>query len=185
MPNKVLRTLFIVNGMFVLAQNMLGPLYAVYVQGVGLSSVVLISASWAIFLTTATIGNYLLMKIEDGVNREDLFLASLLLRVGVWIMYIFVQNFWMLALSQVILGIGEALGTSSFEVIFAEHLDKNRHVHEYAEYQLINNAALAVAALLGGLIVKQFGFISLFVLMAILTGLAFGGAVYLWKGKNV
>lgn len=92
-------------------------------------------------------------------------------------MYIFVQNIQMLILLQIILGIGEAFGTPGFEAIFAEHLDPNRHVKEYAQYQLFNNAAIATSTIAGGLIVKAVGFPVLFIAMATLAAIAFIGVI--------
>ena len=46
------------------------------------------------------------------------------------------QTFIFLLVAQFLLGIGEAVGTPAFDVIFAEHLDKGKHINEYSDGKL-------------------------------------------------
>ncbi|MBU1895713.1 hypothetical protein KJ641_02490, partial [Patescibacteria group bacterium] len=73
---------------------------------------------------------------------------------------------------------GEALGTPAHDAIFAEHLDKNRHIEEYADWKLIANLCGAGAVLLGGLIVKYVGFSVLLNSMGVLATISFFGVLF-------
>src|SRR3989344_5954597 len=115
MPNKVLKVLFLYNGIFVLAGSLLGPLLA---------------------------GGYLI-------------------RASCWLYMSVITNIGQLIITQFILGIGEALGTPAFDAIFAEHLDKNKHIMDYSDWKMTANAVLVLGTLLGGFIVSKFGFSTL------------------------
>jgi MFS family permease len=175
MINKALRTLYFYNGIFVLAASLFGPLYAVYVADIG-GSVMVISISWAVFLISSTLFTMIVAKFGDAVReKEYLLLAGFLLRSGVWLLYLFVDNIAFLIILQILLGFGEALGSPSFDSLVAEHLDKGRHVEEYADMKIIFNLSAGIAAILGGALVAKFGFPILFITMSALALISFFG----------
>jgi MFS family permease len=168
MPNKSLKLLYLTNGIFVLAASLLGPLYAVYVQKLG-NDVLTVSSSWGIFLLSATLFVLLLSKFGDKIRKDYLFLSAFLLRTFVFLAFIFVSNIPELFILQIVNGLGEAMGTPSFNAIFAEHLDRGHHVKDYSNWQIINNILTALATMLGGVIVYEYGFSHLFIVMAVLS----------------
>lgn len=175
MKNKALRALYIYNGVFLLAASMLGPLYAVYVERF-VNGIMSVSISWSAFLISTTIFTYLISKKGDGVKeREYLMMAGYLLRIVSWLSFIFVNNLLSLVFIQILLGLGEALGTPSFNAIFAEHLDKDKYVSEYSNWTLISNLFSALGIIIGGIIVSNFGFKFLFVLMSAISLIPFLG----------
>jgi PAT family beta-lactamase induction signal transducer AmpG len=99
-----------------------------------------------------------------------------------WILYFFVADTYMLLLVQFLLGIGEAVGTSVFDVIFAEHLNNGKHINAYSNWKIISNLSLAIACLVGGFIVYLVGFKLLFLIMAVL-GIASTLIVYFQHRK--
>ena len=90
-------------------------------------------------------------------------------------MLIFVHNLTSLVLVQILLGFGESLGTPSFNALFADHLDKNKHIKEYSNWSLIANLTSAAGILAGGAIVNNFGFKALFLFMSALSLVTFFG----------
>jgi len=175
LKNNALKTLFIYNGIFVMATAMLGPLYAIYVVKF-VDGVIAVSISWAAFLISTSFFTYIVSKKGDQVKeKEYLLLAGYLIRIISWLSLIFVHNLTALVLVQIFLGLGESLGSPSFNVLFADHLDKNRHVKEYSEWLLIANLTSAVGIIIGGIIVSNYGFETLFVLMSLLSLTSFFG----------
>ena len=167
--NNFLKTLFVYNGVFVFASGLIGPLYAVYVQRFD-SNVSSISLSWAAFLLSTTFFLSILSRYGDRIkNKKILLQFGFLIRAIAWISYIFVGDIGALILVQMLLGLGEALGTPSFEALFAEHLDKNRHIKEYSEWKLIVNGASGLAVIGGGFLVQKMGFNILFISMSVLA----------------
>ncbi len=178
MVNKALRTLYLYNGIFVLAGGLFGPLYAVYIQELG-GSILTISASWSAFLMSTTLFMFVVSRFGDRVKEyEYLLLGGFILRALVWIMYIFVQDLVFLLFLQVLLGAGEALGSPAFDSLVAEHVDKGHHIKEYSDMKIIFNLAGALATMIGGAIVAQFGFTYLFMIMASLSMISFFGILF-------
>jgi MFS family permease len=177
MQNKALKTLFIFNGLFVFAGSLLGPLYAVFVGKIA-GGIFPITLSWSVFLFSTTLFMAIVAKIGDKIKeKEYMLLAGYAIRAVIWFSYIFIPNFYVLLLAQFLLGIGEAMGTPAFEAIFAEHLDRGKHIFEYSEWKIISNIVLAVGTLLGGIIVERFGFNPLFLFMSILASVCFVGVL--------
>lgn len=167
--NKSLKILFLYNGIFVLASSLLGPLYALYV-GKLTPGILSVSISWAAFMISGTIFTYFVSKIKDNmIKHEYMLVISFLIRAFIWILFIFINSIPQLIILQILLGIGEAIGNPAFDSIFAEHLDKNKHISEYANWKVVEKLATAAATIFGGMIVTLFGFPSIFILMSILA----------------
>ncbi len=178
MINKALRTLYLYNGIFVLAGSLFGPLYAVYVGKIG-GDIFTISLSWGVFLISSTLFVFIVAKVGDTIKEHEyLLLAGFLIRAVVWILYIFVDSVLMLMILQILLGLGEALGSPSFDSLVAEHLDKGRHVEEYADMKIIFNLSSGIATILGGALVAKFGFPPLFITMSVLAMISFFGIFF-------
>ncbi len=166
MKDGALKLLFFCNSIFVLAGSLLGPLYAVYVQGLGHDGILTISSSWSIFLFSTTLCTFIISRIGDKARKDDLLIAGFLVRAFIWIAFIFINSIAELIMLQALLGFGEALGSPAFDTIFAEHLDKNVHIREYADWHLLSNIVTASGTLIGGFIVSRFGFPLLFICMS-------------------
>lgn len=177
MTNYSLRVLYVYNGIFVLAGGFLGPLYTVFVQNFE-KNIFTISLSWATFLISTTVFMFIISKTGDRIlEKEYLLMGGYLLRAAGWFLFAFIDSLSMLIFLQILLGLGEALGSPAFDTIFAEHLDSGRHVAEYANWKLIENITVAIAVIIGGFIVSRFGFMPLFYLMSVLAMISFIGVL--------
>ena len=175
MKDSLLRALFFFNGIFVFAGSLLGPLYAVYVLKLG-DGVVSVSTSSAIFMASATLFTFLVSKFKDGDTREeDMLRAGFLLRAFVWLAYTQIHTIPQLFFLQILNGLGAGFGSPAFDTLFAGHLDHNRHLKEYASYQVMTNLVTAFGTFLGGLLVAKFGFTPLFYVMSSIAIISFLG----------
>lgn len=175
--NKSLRILFLINAVFVFASSLLGPLYAIYVQGID-RNIISVSFSWAVFMFSSTIFMYFVSKYGDYIKEKEYLLAAgFLVRCLAWFGYIFVSNLSGLIALQIILGLGEALGTPSWDAIFAKHLDKNKEIMDYSDWNIVRNLMIAIATVVGGVLVTYFGFNLLFTLMGLLAFISFIGVL--------
>ncbi|MFH1769806.1 MAG: MFS transporter [Parcubacteria group bacterium] len=174
MPNisRTLKVLFFYNSIFMFAAKLLGPLYAIFVGGIG-GSVMMVSVSWAVFIGSATFFSIIIARIGDRIRHKRKLLAmGYLVSAIAWFGYLFVGSITGLLIVQIILGLGDALAIPSFDTIFAEHIDKKIDVREYADWNIILNIAVMIGTLVGGLIVTRFGFDHLFTVMGVLALLA-------------
>lgn len=170
--NKPLQYLFLVHGLFVLGGSFLGPLYAVFVQHIH-GDILSISISWSIFLLSTTICGIIIAQLGDRVKKKkELLIAGYIIRAVVWFFYMFVASIEALIFLQIILGVGEAVGSPAFNALFAQHLDGDEPIKEFSDWTIIGNVTTAIATLLGGFIVKIAGFTILFGLMSFLAFLA-------------
>ena len=175
MNNKVLRTLFIYNGIFVLAGSLLSPLYAVYVEKFQ-SGVMWISISWSVFLVSTTIFIFVLSRMGDKVkDKRHLLLGGYFVRGVAWLLFVFADSIFMLLVLQSLLGLGEALGSPAFDAMFAENLEKGKHIADYSNWKIITNMTVAAGTIAGGFIVSKMGFSVLFLAMSLLAMISFFG----------
>jgi sugar phosphate permease len=175
MKNKALITLFVFNGIFVFASGLLGPLYAVFVETID-TNIISVSLSWSVFLISTTAFMFIVRKYGDLIKeKEYLLMGGYLIRAIVWFLFPSLSTVFGLIILQALLGIGEALGSPAYDAIFAEHLDKNRHVQNYTDWKLISNLVGAVAVIFGGILVNEVGFSTLFYLMGVLAFVSFIG----------
>lgn len=178
MSNKALKVLFLSNGVFVFANNLLGPLYAIFAEKFD-SNVFSISASWSLFMISATFFTYLVKKYGDRIKENEyLLLIGYVIRILCWIGYIFIASFWQLLVIQVILGISEAVSSPAFDTIFAKHLDKNKEIDEYATWKIYEKISIALSTLIGGFIVQYASFDLLFVSMSLVATFS---VIYIYK----
>ena len=70
---------------------------------------------------------------------------------------------------QVVLALGDALGGPTFDALLAEHLDQNKHVHDYADWRILAYLAIGVGTLAGGYLMDIYGFKILFISMSVLA----------------
>lgn len=177
MPNKVLRTLFLYNGIFVLAAGLLGPLYALYVEKIN-TGILPVSISWAVFLFSTTFFTYIISKRGDTFKHKRFLLAGgYLVRSLCWLAMAWISSIEQLIFIQFILGIGEALGGPAFDAVFSEHLDKNKHIMDYSDWKVISTGFDVLGTVLGGLLISNFGFFYVLIGMSCLAMLSFIGVI--------
>lgn len=175
MQRAHLRVLFLYNGLFVLAGNLLGPLYGLYAQQLK-GSITTVSMSWIVLLVSTTFFSiFLTGPMGRAERKENLLLAGYLVRALAWMGFMFITSINELLVLQALLGLGEALGSPAFDALFAEKMNANNRIGEYARWKLVSNVMTMVGIGLGGVIVASFGFTALFGLMALLAMFSFIG----------
>lgn len=175
--NRTLRVVYLYNSFFMFAASLLGPLYAVFVATFD-TNVMTVSGSWAAFLLSSFLFTIVIARVGDGLKRKrGLLLSGFLIRATVWGGYAFVGDVYSLIGLQIFLGLGEALGTPAFNAIVAEHLDRGKHIANFAQWKLYSDFSVAFGTIIGGIIVVAIGFRSLFVFMSVLALVSFLGVL--------
>lgn len=163
--NKSLKILLGINSVFVLSANLLGPLYALFIENLG-GSIAVVSGTWSVMLLTTTLVNFVLIRYGDRVKEHEYFLITgFVFRAIAWIGFVYAQNLATIILLQIVIGLGEAVGSTGFDAIMAEHLDKSSHIRDYAVWKTISNLLASLATLVGGFIVTWYGFSPMFYFM--------------------
>ena len=166
--NKALGILLFVDSLVLLAGAMIGPIYALFVDKIG-GDLLTASITFAVFSIVSGIATFLIGKFEDLMKEQELALGGGYFLSGLaYIGYLLVQSPFHLFLTQVLLGIGTALLKPAFDALMSKHLDQNRAASQWGAWESMNSVTLGIGAVIGGIIVINFGFPTLFVTMATL-----------------
>lgn len=175
--NRALRILLITNAMILIANYMVGPIYALFVKNIGGD---LLDASFAagVFAFTAGITTLLSGRFADRVKHPHLVVVLGYAAIGIgYLLYIFVDSLWFLLLCQIFIGLGEALYSPAFDAVYSQHLTHHNAGSQWGAWESVNYFCASLGAFIGGLIVSYFGFNILFIIMA---SLCFLSAVYIY-----
>ena len=178
--NKLFLMMF---SFFGLAEAMLGPIYAIFVNNIG-GNILDAGIAWSIFMLISGIGIYLMAKIQDKIKKYTKFMIGgyFLISLG-FLGYYFVSNVIQLFLVQILMGIGTVIVVPARDSLYTEYLEKKNLASQWAAWESLGFIVAGIAALLGAFIANRFGFKFLFLTMFILSlvGLAISTQL---KDKN-
>ncbi len=164
---KGLKFLLHMDAWATLAMGMLGPIYAIFVEEIGGD---ILDASWAYFAFMLTTGvvMFFVGRWEDKVkHKEKLITLGYALSALGALAYFFVNSQFDLVITQIIVGLSEAVLIPAYGAMYTEFIDRNKVASEWADWDAMRYSITAFAALLGGYIANNFGFRTLFLFMFI------------------
>jgi MFS family permease len=176
--NKPLRILLGTNGLILLAGAMFGPIFALFVEGVGGT---LLDAGFAAsgFALAAGITTLLVGRFTDSVKEKELIVVIGYIVMAVsFFSFSFVNSIGSLLVVQVLLGIGEAIYSPAFDGVYTSHIKDGVEGSAWGVWESMNYFIAAAGAALGGFFATLFGFTILFYIMAILCVIS---AVYIYS----
>ncbi len=179
-----IKVLLLSDAWITLALGLLGPIYALFVQGIGGD---ILDASWAYFAFLITSGAliYLMGKWENRVkHREKLIFAGYCLCSVGCFSYIFVSSQTGLVLTQIILGVAEAVMIPAFDALYSDYTEKKEEASEWGDVESLNYIVTAIAALIGGYVASIFGFRVLFMVMFAISLFSVFSSLNLFKSKK-
>jgi DHA1 family multidrug resistance protein-like MFS transporter len=151
--------------LFNLAAGLFGPIYAVFVEGIG-GDLLTAGSAYAVFSIASGVLIFAIGKWEDrSKHKGKLVVASRVLCCFGFLGYIFVANAIQLFLVQLIFGIAAAIGNPAFDSMYSLNVSKSRSASEWGLWESQYAVTIGVAALLGGLTAQFLGFRTLFILM--------------------
>lgn len=175
--NRSLRILITLSMVMNFIIGMFSPFYAIYVKQIG-GDVAFAGISWAVLEVVCGVLTLLFVKWELRVREQELLMAlGYILRAGVFFSYIFMTSMTQLILTQVLWGIAIAIGTPAFDAVYAAHTSKESSIAEWGGLEGVISIAVGVAALIGGFVIRSFGFSIIFVLMALVCLVQ---GIYVW-----
>jgi MFS family permease len=164
--------------MVLMAGAMFGPIYAIFVEGIGGN---LLDASMAYAVYAAAAGAVTLAsgRIADKIKENELItvLGYLIIAIG-YFGYLGVQSIWGLLVVQAVVGMGEAIYSPAYDAVYSKHLDGHKSGTQWGAWESLNYLTLAVGAATGGGLVALFGFRAMFAVMAVLCVMS---AVFIWR----
>lgn len=175
--NRSLRILIMTNTILVFVFGLFVPFYAIFIENMG-GNVATAGLTWALFMIVAGVLTLLFSRWEMQVKEQELLLATgYIIRGVVFLSYAFMTSFSQLIITQVLWGIGMALGAPAFDSLYSSHTDKEDGIQQWGSWEGIAAIASGLAALVGGVLIQEFGFTAIFLSMAIICFLL---GVYIW-----
>ncbi len=181
---KGIKILLLADFFAVLATGMIGPIYAIFVQDIGGD---ILDASWAYFAYMISCGIvlYLMGIWENKVKNKGLFVvAGYALNALGCLSYFFVGNQFQLVITQIILGLSQAVLSPVFDSLYSDFVNRKNKAREWADWEAMLYVTNAIAAIVGGYFVASFGFKNLFLVMFVVALLATLASTGMLKGKK-
>lgn len=152
-----------------LGVGMIGPIYAIFVQKIGGD---ILDASWAYFafMVASGVTLYLMGLWENKAKNKGVYivLGYFLFSVSC-LSYVFVSNQWQLIITQIILGLAQAVVSPVFDSLYSDYVNKDEKAKEWAYWESLLYIANAIAALIGGYVAYKYGFQTLFIIMFLVS----------------
>ncbi len=166
--NRSLKILLFTNSLILMAGAMLGPIYAIFVEGIG-GSILDASIAGSIFALFAGITTLLSGKYSDVIKENELVVVFgyIIMAFG-FLLYVFVDSIYLLFIAQALIGIGEAIYSPAFDALYSKHINKKQAGAQWRIWEAMYYFITAIGALLGGIFVVWFGFKAMFIIMAFL-----------------
>ena len=172
------RILLRASNLWFFGEGMFAPLFAVYAERIG-GDVLDVAAAWAAYLIAMGFATMLVGRISDGkVGKERLMLAGYVLNAVFTFAYLLVRTPLDLLLVQVGIGLANALATPTWNALYAQYEDRKRPGSAWGLADGWSSVVTGVGVILGGLIVVERSFETLFVVMGIVQAAA---AVYQFR----
>ncbi|MBU4536768.1 MFS transporter [Patescibacteria group bacterium] len=175
--SKPIRILLVTNSLVLIAGSMLGPIYALFIEGIGgnLLDVSIVAAGFSLIagITTLIIG-----RLSDDVKESELIIVVGYTLMGLgFISYMFVDSVLSLFMVGALIGFAEAIYSPAFDGVYTKHMEKETAGNVWGIWEAMNYFAGATGALMGGLLVSRYGFDFIFITMAVLCFLS---ALYIY-----
>lgn len=184
--NWVIKILILSDFLIWSAQQFFVPIFAIFLtEHIHGATVEVVGISTAIYLIVRSIFEIPVGMWLDRTKTEvdDLYAAffGTVLTALVFFSYNFISDVWQLYMAQAFWGIGSAIAFPGWYSIFTRHIDKNKKALEWSLYDVVLGVGMAAAAAVGGFLVTQYGFQTLFILAGVSTLL---GALLLLSLKD-
>jgi MFS family permease len=168
----MVKMLLLVAYMWVMSDGLFGPIYALFSEKIG-GDILETAGAWAVFGFVSGILHLVFGKIADKVNKaKSIMLGGYVLAATGCIGYIFIIDPFGLFVVQIILGVANAMSSSTFDGIYSRNINKANAVSMWSYIEGGYAIIYAAANMLGGVIVACFSWTALFIIMAILDALA-------------
>lgn len=165
---------FIVSEVFLWsAWNFIIPIVAIFsATKIPGGNVEIAAAAYSIHLVVRVIFELISGRFLLKSDELKKFLTTILGLFFISISYLsfaFTHDISMLFISFAIAGVGLGIASPAKNSLFSTHLDKNKEPAEWGMYDATVFMGMALSAALGGFIVKQYGFQTLFLLAMIVN----------------
>ncbi|HZR57682.1 MAG TPA: MFS transporter [Terriglobales bacterium] len=165
MLNAKVKALLYADIIWLFAEGMLGPLFAVFSEKVG-GNVLNISWAWATYLLVTGVMMVLVGMISDNmIKKEVLVVAGYVLNALLTFAYLLVSKPDQLLLVQAGLGVAAALATPTWNALYSKDGEARMNGSKWGLADGMSAISTGIAIIVGGVIVTYASFSVLFLIM--------------------
>ncbi len=178
--NPQTRILIIADNLWLFGEGMFGPLFAVFSERVG-GDLLDITWAWATYLIVTGIFVIIFGRISKRLGVRKLLVAGYYLNAVFTFGYLLVDSQIGLLIVQAGLGLAAAMATPTWDALYSASQEEAEEEEKSFIWGLADGQAsifTGLAVIAGGLIVSNYSFRTLFILMGIIQVMA---AVYQTK----
>lgn len=169
---REMKILLYADALFMLAGGLFGPIYAIFVEGIG-GSLSTAGTAYSVYCIVAAILVFIFGKFEDKFkNQEALIVVGYFIMCLAYIGYLFISKPLHLYIVQMIFGIGVAVNLPVYRGVYSRNLDRGKYASEWGIWDSITYLFWGISSFVGGFIADMFGFRFLFYIM---VGLSVAG----------
>lgn len=166
--NKFLKILLLANSVNVVSDNLLIPIFALFVSKLNIG-VEFVGVLFSIQFISSTVFGFFVLRIKDRHNLDNKLLKlNYIIKALAWTALAFLPSLPILITAEIAIGFASAIGSPAFNSLISEHLDNNRHIKDWTFWELIFSVTTAVGSFLSGFFLSNFGFTFIFIAMALL-----------------
>lgn len=187
--NPVILTLMISDSIVLTGFGLVEPVFAIFVSEIRGGSVVSAGIASAIFLTVKSLLQLPFSRFVDTHDhtpgQPHRHLATRYLWLGMVfilsapILYYFSTDIWHVYVIQALYGLGSALAYPTWLKLWEMHIDRDRESYEWTLYSTVTNLTVALAAVVGGVLVQGIGFRQTFLVAWVVVAAGCASLVYL------
>ena len=154
------------NNLWYFAEGMFGPLLAVFAERIG-GDLLDITWAWAIYLVVTGVLNILVGKLCDlkVFDTAKVMLIGYFINAVAVFGFLLVHNATDLFVVQAGIGLGTALATPTWDALYSKYENPKHFIHSWGLAKGQAEIFMGIAIIIGGLIVKEWGFNFLFITM--------------------
>ncbi len=171
MLNKSEKILLYGSNLWLFADGMFGPLFAVFTEKIH-GNILDISWAWTIYLIVTGVLSIIIGKISDKVGQKQLMVTGYALTAIFTFSFLLVSQPMHLFIVQVGLGVALALCNSTWYALYSKNSDDNEAGYTWGLNDGQGKICTAFAILIGGTIVSYSSFQTLFIIMGVIQTIA-------------
>ena len=183
--NPVIRFLIISDTVLIGAASLLGPVFALFVEGfIEGGNEMVVGLSAGIYLFTKSTLQIPIAHLIDKIRGEKddfwiMFIFSIIISL-IPLSYLFISTPIQLYIVQFFLGLMTAFTFPTFMAIFTRHIDKEKEGTEWGIYFTSVDLVSAMFATVGGYVAVTYGFHALIITV---VSISVVGSLLLWPIK--
>ena len=169
--NSIIKTLLVTESYGSFGAGLFFPVFAIFSEQIG-GDILDAGIAAALFIFVTSLLEYPIGKLIDRSHEKWFIVVDYTLEACVFVGYIFVTNIYELFFLQIVLGIANAIGDPAWESLYDRHTPNKGSGSAWARSHMVTGIFNALGIILGVLVIREYGFDSVFAIGAVFSLIA-------------